>query len=159
MICFTIVLCFAACIFPDLLLAATQGGSNPISEGLGNLPQVVGVIAALSVASERLVEIVKGFIPPLNRTYDTSNREEEKKNCIRKSILQIMAVVSGIITAFLAKPAISTAMPNWHMNSLWHPLALGLLASGGSGFWNSINTYVLQAKNLKKGEVQKQVSG
>jgi hypothetical protein len=28
-------------------------------------------------------------------------------------------------------------------------LALGLLASGGSGFWNSILTYVNKAKDIK----------
>jgi len=34
-------------------------------------------------------------------------------------------------------------------------VVLGLLASGGSGFWNAILTYVLQVKNLKKAAVQK----
>ena len=33
-------------------------------------------------------------------------------------------------------------------------LALGLLASGGSGFWNSILTYVTKAKDLKAAEAE-----
>jgi len=31
---------------------------------------------------------------------------------------------------------------------------LGLLASGGSGFWNSILTYVAKAKDLKAAEAE-----
>jgi hypothetical protein len=33
-------------------------------------------------------------------------------------------------------------------------LALGLLASGGSGFWDSILTYVTKAKDLKAAEAE-----
>jgi hypothetical protein len=33
-------------------------------------------------------------------------------------------------------------------------LALGLLASGGSGFWNSILTYVTKAKDVKAAEAE-----
>jgi len=39
-------------------------------------------------------------------------------------------------------------------------LALGLLASGGSGFWNSILTYVTKAKDIKAAEAEsKQMEG
>jgi hypothetical protein len=38
--------------------------------------------------------------------------------------------------------------------------ALGLLASGGSGFWNSILTYVTKAKDIKAAEAEsKQMEG
>lgn len=36
----------------------------------------------------------------------------------------------------------------------WVPL--GLLASGGSGFWNSIQTYVAKAKEVKKIEIEEE---
>jgi hypothetical protein len=145
MICLTSALCLVLCLFPGLLLAANTGGGNP--DALGPLSQIIAVLIALSVASERLVEIVKGFIPWLNETSATSGTEG-----VRKAVLQIMAVVSGIITAFLAKPAISNVLPDW--TTLPGIFALGLLASGGSGFWNSFSSYILQLKNLKKEEVK-----
>jgi hypothetical protein len=33
-------------------------------------------------------------------------------------------------------------------------LALGLLASGGSGFWNSILAYITKAKDVKAAEAE-----
>ena len=110
-----------------------------------NLTAIVGVILALSIASERLVEIIKGFIPGLYKQ-DSDPKAEGR----RRSYLQILAVLSGVLTAFLARdyspPEIAKPTESWAI------LGLGLLASGGSGFWNSVLTYVTKAKDLKKVE-------
>jgi len=148
MIYLTISLLFALCLYPEVIIATTQGGTDPTNGGLGSLSTIVAVLVALSVASERLVEIIKGWIPFLNKSFD-----EPDKEGIRKAILQIMAVVSGIVTALLAQTAIRSVLPDF--KTIPHILALGLLASGGSGFWNSFNTYILELKNLKK-ELAKQ---
>jgi len=63
------------------------------------LTAIITLILALSVASERLVEIIKGFIPVLDKT----NTSDEKAEARRRSYLQILAVLSGILTAFLAQ--------------------------------------------------------
>ena len=109
---------------------------------MDGLIALIGVIISLSVASERLVEIIKGFIPVLNKEAPTENREG-----YRRSLIQILAVFSGILTAFMAKdylpPEISKSSSNWNI------IGLGLLASGGSGFWNSILTYVTKVKDIK----------
>ncbi|MCB1808243.1 MAG: hypothetical protein KDJ99_24770 [Candidatus Competibacteraceae bacterium] len=42
------------------------------------------------------------------------------------------------------------------METLWGILALGILASGGSGLWNSIFEYLNGIKKLKKMESKKQ---
>jgi hypothetical protein len=108
------------------------------------LAGLLGVLASLSVASERLVEIIKGLIPFLNQ-----ENKIERKEAWRCSILQIMAVGSGIITAFLAKPFLKGVLPSgWDEPTVI--IALGFLASGGSGLWNGILTWVLAIKNLKK---------
>ncbi len=138
MICFIIALCFATCLFPDLLLAADQGGSN--SSNIGSLSQIIAVIIALSVASERLVEIIKGWIPYLNKKFGDTPKDYWHSEDVRKALIQLMAVVGGIVTALLASPAISILLPEWTTTP--HVLALGLLASGGSGFWNSIQNSV-----------------
>jgi hypothetical protein len=110
------------------------------------LSAILGALVCLSVASERLVEIIKGLIPFLNQQH-----LDNKKEGLRKSLLQAMSVGSGILTAFLAKPALAEVLPSgWY--SLPAIVGLGFLASGGSGLWNSILTWVLNIKNLKKEE-------
>jgi hypothetical protein len=112
-----------------------------------SLVAIVGVLVSLSVASERLVEIIKGLIPFLN--LQNADEKDEKKEGRRKAILQAMAVCSGIVTALLAKPALADILPNaW--TSLPAIFALGFLASGGSGLWNAVLSYVLLVKNIKK---------
>ena len=110
-----------------------------------NLTAIVGVILALSIASERLVEIIKGFIPGLDKQ-DSDPKAEGR----RRSYLQILAVLSGVLTAFLARDYIPPEIAK--PTESWAILGLGLLASGGSGFWNSVLTYVTKAKDLKKVE-------
>jgi hypothetical protein len=109
-----------------------------------NLIAIVTLLIALSVASERLVDIVKGLVPFLN-----VQNKDAKKEGWRKTILQVMAVISGIITAFLARGTITSAIPEIFQTTSGI-LGLGLLASGGSGLWNAVLTYLLQVKNLKK---------
>ena len=60
--------------------------------------------------------------------------------------------IAGITTAWLASAAIpkGVGIPDDWTGTL----ALGLLASGGSGFWNSILTYVTKAKDLKAAEAE-----
>lgn len=109
---------------------------------------IVGAVVALSIASERLVEIVKGFIPALNTAGDNPDKEAR-----RRSYLQIFAVLSGVITAFASKNLVPELVTREAGD--WGILTLGLLASGGSGFWNSILTYVTNAKDIKRAEADK----
>ena len=111
------------------------------------LSSLVTLLVALSVASERLVEIFKGFIPFLNQ----KNADPNKEGC-RTAMLQVLAVIAGVLTSFVANPSLPPAL---HFgNEFTVKLFLGLLASGGSGFWNSILTYVSKAKDVKNLEVQ-----
>jgi O-antigen/teichoic acid export membrane protein len=111
------------------------------------LSTIVALILALSVASERLVEIIKGLLPFLNQ-----ENSDPTKEGWRRAALQFLAVAAGIITAVLARPAIPA-----DISAATNPLsilALGLLASGGSGFWNSVLTYVLRIKDIKELDVK-----
>jgi hypothetical protein len=113
------------------------------------LTTYVSLLVALSVASERLVEITKGLIPWLNAQNSDPGKEGK-----RRAVLQVMAVAAGVGTAFLARPAIGNMVPE----GILPTLALGLLASGGSGFWNSILTYVTSLKDLNKVQIQQGAS-
>jgi hypothetical protein len=123
---------------------------------LTDFSTLVSLLVALSVAAERLVEIVKGFSTFLNQENPNPRMEG-----IRKSLLQLLAVVSGIVTVFLTQPVIGkvgtdaqgSLVPQL-LDSWLGLLALGLLTSGGSGFWNSLQTYVNKAKDVKKLEAE-----
>ena len=111
---------------------------------------VVSVILALSVASERLVEIIKGLVPWLN--VPASTEAEEGR---RRSALQFLAVVCAVLTAYLAGDYVKAVvtLPE-SISETWAVLGLGLLASGGSGLWNSVLTYLGKVKDIKKLEAQ-----
>jgi hypothetical protein len=116
---------------------------------MDSLESFIQLLLALSIASERLVEIVKGLWPFLNNT----NKDATKEGW-RKATVQGLGVVSGIVTAVLAQQWVGDAFPDgW--NTPVALLAIGLLISGGSGFWNVILSYLLQVKNLKKKEALK----
>ncbi len=108
---------------------------------------MVSLLIAVSIASERLVEIIKGFVPYLN----TENVDPILEGR-RKSYLQLFAIVSGILTSLFAYSVITEVIDGL-FKDIPHALtiiAIGLLASGGSGFWNSILTYLLKVKDIKE---------
>jgi hypothetical protein len=106
------------------------------------LVAIVGLLVALSAASERLVEIIKGLSGWLN-----DEKADPVKERQRKAALQFLAVLAGIGTTLLARPSIPAELLPKGMLSF---VALGLLASGGSGLWNSVLTYLLEIKNIKE---------
>src|SRR5436190_13580408 len=65
------------------------------------LSAIISLLFALSVASERLVEIVKGLIPSLNR-----ESADPTKEGWRRCLLQVLAVGAGILTVWLTKDAV-----------------------------------------------------
>jgi hypothetical protein len=103
---------------------------------------VVALLVAISLASERLVEIIKGVIPFLN-TESSGNRET-----YRRLALHILAILAGVLTVYLAKDAFPDNLKK--LSEGGGLLALGLLASGGSSFWNSILTYLVKVKDIKE---------
>jgi hypothetical protein len=126
-------------------------GTDPVETSSAltatSLTFLVTFILALSIASERLVEIIKGWIPFLDKENVDPTQESR-----RRSILQALAVVSGIVTAFLAREYIPSRIAQ--PTDAWSVAGLGLLASGGSGFWNSILSYITKLKDLKKLEIE-----
>lgn len=115
---------------------------------MDTLLSFVTLLITLSIASERLVEIIKNAIPWLN-----NRNSDSKKEGWRRSILQAMAVIAGILTAYLTGPSLGDLVPG-----IWKTtpglLALGLLVSGGSGLWNTVLSYLLNLKNIKAAQLK-----
>ena len=110
-----------------------------------SITSFVTLILSLSVATERLVEIIKGLLP---YAWLSEKQTEPAKERQRKTRLQLLAVVAGMATALLSSSYVSTDL--LEVNHSFHVIVLGLLASGGSGFWNSVSTYTLDLKNSQQ---------
>lgn len=106
------------------------------------LTALISLLIALRVATERAVEIPKGLVPWLAASHAGPRTERH-----RHAALQALAVVYGVLTAWLSGATLPAGVFTAH--PLAQSLVLGLLASGGSGFWNSVLTYALQAKNAQ----------
>ena len=127
---------------------------------MANIPDLTNatlLIGALSIATERLTEIIKGMCFPSLITA----LEDELKESRRQAKIQILAVLCGITVSLLAHPITAeyfkvffVTMPQWLLN-FSTIISLGLLASGGSGMWNSILGYIVKLKDLTKAQAEK----
>src|SRR4051794_23130781 len=111
---------------------------------INKLYGVVALIAALSMASERLVEIVKGLVPWLS----LEKKDDPVAEGRRRAALQLLAVGAGIITALLAQTAVQDLLPIV-VEKPGVYVALGFAVSGGSGFWNALLVYLTKVKEIK----------
>ena len=107
-----------------------------------DISSAVSLIGALSVASERLVEIIKGsplftFLR-LNEKADPDSKAERW----RQVKIHLLSLTCGIVTAYVARESITNAFPGGH----GEVLTAGILASGGSSFWNSITGFMASLK-------------
>ncbi len=112
------------------------------------------LLAMLAASAERLVELVKGWWPSLNLP-----RVDPVLEAQRKWKVNALALVCSLITAFVAAGPIGAAL-GWQQadylslvgNHLAALVGLGLFAAGGSSFWNSVLSYLVSTKNIKKAD-------
>lgn len=123
---------------------------------IDSLPTIITLLIAVSVATERGVEITKSLWPWLDTAIEDPVREGR-----RRAMIHFLAVVFGVGIAALSWPVIAQVIQVPGATATTAParsagtiLAVGLLASGGSGFWNSMLTYVSSLKTLKSAEAK-----
>lgn len=148
--------------------------------GAIDIAAVVALLVSISVASERLVEVFKNLlglaaevpVPPPAATQQPAATEAEKLEAAkrlvereaaekleagRKAKIQLLAVLCGIITAWMASPAILSLFPkaNPTASSSWSlVLVMGFFASSGSAFWREILGYVRGVREIKGAEAE-----
>lgn len=103
------------------------------------MEELIALMVALSMATERLVEITRGFVP----------FTEKLSSTWRQSTLKAHAAIAGIAVTFMAEPMIAGTLPEQWNNSMGL-VVLGLLASGGSGLWHTVLDYMMEMKTIKK---------
>jgi hypothetical protein len=129
------------------------------------LSSIISLLIALSMASERLVEIVKTSVTSIltsslidikedNIYILGSKQTEPRKERKRLLTLYFVSLISGCVTVWLAKDIIPKEVLSIEYNTL-NILGMGLLVSGGSSFWNSALGYANQVKEVTKLEAEK----
>jgi hypothetical protein len=100
---------------------------------VGSLSTFAAMMAGISVATERVVEIIKGTIPPLAVPW-------AKNDQVRAGILQLIAALTGAVIASQMPDQVNHAMPAGLVNQgHWQVYAvIGLMSSGGAGAWNHV---------------------
>ena len=110
---------------------------------LHSIGLIVGTLVILSMAVERCVEVIKGFVPWIG-----VEKTDPKKERIRKSVVQGIAILTSGLVVFFTHDAIVRILPSW--NSIPKMVVLAIFISGGAGIWNSIAALVLAIKNAKQ---------
>jgi hypothetical protein len=153
------------CSLSSLVIAAAEGAANVATPVPGASPAAapditafVTLLAALSVATERLVETAKGIslFGDLFAEPKPGEVVDPTKDAKRQKLVQILAWFCGSITAGLSWPALQKfdwlraiggvdawTTPKWYVLIV----VLGLVLTGSSGTYNSLSTWL---KNLSK---------
>lgn len=103
---------------------------------MDELTSLLGFVAALSLATERITETIKGF-PGLSRWLAVDKPVGSTAEEFRKASMQVLAIAVGTILAWMTQDHLSTALGSQY-SGFWPCLILGAVASGGSGIWNSL---------------------
>lgn len=114
---------------------------------------LVSVLLTLSISAERLVELFKGRISWLNDA--NPDPAEERK---RQFWLHLLSVLAGGFVVWLAGDYVAKALDMKDGLGWGQGAGLALLASGGSSMWNTVLTYLLSVKNMKRQEERGQVN-
>jgi len=111
-------------------------------------------MAAMSIAAERVVEIIKGIFPSLAAT-DPDVKKERR----RHMTLQLVAAVSGIAVAVAAHDQVNRSFDDflnssgdgWGMGLMALKYAIiGVMVSGGSALWNHALDIVGAVKTVQE---------
>lgn len=101
------------------------------------------LMAAMSIATERVIEILKGIFPSLAAT-DNDPKKEQR----RHMILQMLAALAGMAVAAVGHTQVSNALGGllnssgdmWSLGNVGRMAlkygVVGVMVSGGSAMWN-----------------------
>ncbi len=115
---------------------------------MDKLTTLLGFMAALSLATERITETIKG-LPGLSRWLAVDKASRSTAEELRKASIHILAIAVGTILARLTQDQLSASM-GMHYGGFGAYLLFGAMASGGSGIWNSALDFVREVNKQKQ---------
>ncbi|PWK80180.1 hypothetical protein LX99_00644 [Mucilaginibacter oryzae] len=122
------------------------------------ITKLISVILAISLASERLITLVKTNFSWLQEPPPTVPPVNDGKEKTRRSALMIIAFIVSWVTARYSNGEHGFFETFWLGKDDTHiPVALiGLMASGGSAFWTNLLGYVSAVKDVNKQKSQQE---
>ena len=102
---------------------------------MDKITSVVSFLAALSVATERITEIIKG-LPILSGWLAMERPANSNAEALRKASVQIIALLCGSLVTYLVRQPLAAKLQISDIQPYMY-VVFGATASGGSGVWNS----------------------
>lgn len=119
-----------------------------------DITNIIALLGAMSLSVERVVEIIKNMIPFL-----AEEQSDPKKKNYRIAALHFIAAIVGTVIAFVAQEQIQPLLSNIFKTpgnvGISGCIIIGLLASGGSGFWNQCLSILGEVQKTKKAQTLK----
>lgn len=120
--------------------------------------QILTIILGVSMASERILELLKTLFPwlAIQKSVTDDNRERSGNEILRRVLIQVISFLSGWMTAGL----VAANANEWIClsgrigDSKIPAVVIGLLSSAGSVFWTQIVAYSKALKDIKKLQAQ-----
>jgi hypothetical protein len=118
-----------------------------------DITSIITLLGAMSLSVERVVEIIKNILPFLAEKQSSTRKEN-----YRIAALHFIAAFVGGIIAWVAQeqiqPMLSHIFTTPGIIGFSGCCIIGLLASGGSGFWNQCLSIVEEVNNAKHLQTQ-----
>lgn len=111
---------------------------------LTTVTALVSFVAGLSVATERITETIKSF-PYLSLLF-SKNQTNPNLEQLRLIVVHALAAAVGAVLCWQTQSALGGLLPPKIHEGFWEYAFFGVLASGGSGFWNSALDFVRKIK-------------
>jgi len=111
------------------------------------------ILLSISLATERLITIIKTIFPMLaDEQKDSNGQVDYRKDKLRRLLVQCISFLAGWTTATFLSPHFD--LINGHIKltdtvSL-HVVLVGFLSMGGSAFWSSILGYAKAVKDIRQ---------
>lgn len=112
------------------------------------LTNFLSFFAALSLATERITEIIKGM-PLLSRWLAVQQPASSSKEEFRQASIHIVALSVGTALAYLTRDQVSS-LTGMHNLSNWMYVLMGAMACGGSSMANSVLDIVSEVNHQKQ---------
>lgn len=113
------------------------------------------ILFAISLATERLVTIIKTAFPKLGiENKDNAGEVDLEKDRPRRLLVQVISFLSGWVTASLLTPDSNLFTGHIKINDeiSFHVAIVGFLSMGGSAFWGSLLGYAKAVKDIRTQE-------
>ncbi len=125
-----------------------------ISAMLGNVGIYLGIISALALSTERIMDAIKFFAKKNLARDQQAESTDQKKEGARKRRVRIIAIPIALCLAWLARvdtfQILGLSSPLWFDIPILGYILSGLAASRGSAFWHDVIELVTKAKEAKK---------